>query len=436
MSLFPDTIWIRLTALTLATSLALGGLAFAPTSAQRHKTHSRRSKKRVISDKEARAAVARKSQLGRKLAGLHSHIHAVQSQIHQAKAKEHRITESLQTVETRLDKTKRQLAAADARLEDLEQQHSRTVHRLEETQQRLLTRRKLLSQRIRYNYERGQTTYAHTLLQSTSLHEALSRSYYVQQIVHSDTELIQGVKDDIVQIERDKRLLERQKQEQEQVAAAFQEQKQQYASDMEEKQELLQGVKEQRAQAEDELDGLEEEANAMTDTIRALSEQLRQRREAQRQAQAQANAGKHGRHRHEDSHADSGEIAPVWHGGFIHPVSAPITSGFGYRYHPILHRRKLHTGIDFGASYGSSIHAAAGGTVIMAHYTRGYGNCVVIDHGNGVTTLYGHCSSLSVSEGDTVHQGQTIANVGSTGLSTGPHLHFEMRRNGVPVAPF
>src|SRR5207248_4639760 len=109
-------------------------------------------------------------------------------QIHQAKVKENRITESLQTVETRLEKTKRQLAAADARLEDLERQHTRTIHRLEETQQRLLTRRKLLSQRIRYNYERGQITYAHTLLQSTSLHEALSRSYYVQQIVHSDTE--------------------------------------------------------------------------------------------------------------------------------------------------------------------------------------------------------------------------------------------------------
>jgi murein DD-endopeptidase MepM/ murein hydrolase activator NlpD len=95
----------------------------------------------------------------------------------------------------------------------------------------------------------------------------------------------------------------------------------------------------------------------------------------------------------------------------------------------------MHTGIDFGAPYGAPIVAAGGGTVILAHYTNGYGNCVVIDHGDGVTTLYGHCSALLVSVDEVVRQGQQIARVGATGMATGPHLHFEVRRNGVPVNP-
>src|SRR6185437_8839269 len=116
----------------------------------------------------------------------------------------------------------------------------------------------------------------------------------------------------------------------------------------------------------------------------------------------------------------------AWTGSFIRPADGPITSGFGSRYHPILHRTRMHTGIDIGAGYGASIHAAAGGVVIFSGTRRGYGNCVIIDHGGGVSTLYGHCSRLLVSEGQQVSQGQTIARVGATGLATGPHLHFEV----------
>ncbi len=105
------------------------------------------------------------------------------------------------------------------------------------------------------------------------------------------------------------------------------------------------------------------------------------------------------------------------------------------RYHPVLHVRKLHTGVDFGAATGTAIHAAASGVVLLAGYTRGYGNCIIIDHGGGVATLYGHCSWLGVSEGQSVKQGAVIGRVGATGYATGPHLHFEVRRNGVPVQP-
>jgi murein DD-endopeptidase MepM/ murein hydrolase activator NlpD len=112
-----------------------------------------------------------------------------------------------------------------------------------------------------------------------------------------------------------------------------------------------------------------------------------------------------------------------------------IVSGFGYRSHPIYGSRRLHTGIDLDADSGDPIYAAGAGVVLSAGWRGGYGNCVVIDHGGGIGTLYGHMSSLGVSTGDTVGQGTRIGAVGSTGASTGPHLHFEVRTNGEPVNP-
>ena len=122
-------------------------------------------------------------------------------------------------------------------------------------------------------------------------------------------------------------------------------------------------------------------------------------------------------------------------GRFMKPVNAPMTSGFGVRMHPILKYKRMHTGIDLGASYGTTIMASAAGTVMSAQTMRGYGNCVIIDHGGGISTLYGHCSAILVSAGQKVTQGQAVGKVGSTGLSTGPHLHFEIRVNGVPINP-
>ena len=105
------------------------------------------------------------------------------------------------------------------------------------------------------------------------------------------------------------------------------------------------------------------------------------------------------------------------------------------RVHPVTGVYKLHTGIDIPATTGTPIRAAESGQVITASYQGAYGNCVIIDHGNGYSTLYGHQSSIAVSVGDTVTRGQTIGYVGSTGYSTGPHLHFEIRVNGSPQDP-
>jgi murein DD-endopeptidase MepM/ murein hydrolase activator NlpD len=121
--------------------------------------------------------------------------------------------------------------------------------------------------------------------------------------------------------------------------------------------------------------------------------------------------------------------------GFSAPVAGPITSGFGSRYHPILHFTRFHAGIDFGASWGSPIVAAAAGQVVAAGWAGGYGREVRIAHGGGLTTVYGHMSGIVASPGSFVRQGQLIGYVGSSGLSTGPHLHSEVRKDGVPVNP-
>ncbi len=400
---------------------------------------------------EAKLARQRKSQLAHQLAGLRGKAHNARAKIHQAAAKENRVTESIETVQGRLAATRQKIGATRARLGDLETRHDDLESQREDAQERLTTRRRLLAARVRDNYERGNTTYAQILLQSRSVHEMLSRQYYVKQITQSDAKLIAGVQDDIAQIKDDTKELEQAEAQQRTLAAEYESQKVLLVSDMAKERAILHTVRAAKAQAEDELDDIEDEAGSMTARIQQLSQLLRRRQEAARREEAARRAAAraaqrmaqqrssrpshHGKPLPIPSAEDAFVPGPAWRGGFRQPVNGRITSGFGYRYHPILHRRKLHTGIDFGVHSGTPVHAAGGGTVIMASYSRGYGNCVIIDHGGGRATLYGHCSSVCVSFGQSVSPGQLIAYSGSTGMSTGPHLHWEVRRNGVPVHP-
>ncbi len=122
-------------------------------------------------------------------------------------------------------------------------------------------------------------------------------------------------------------------------------------------------------------------------------------------------------------------------GQLLWPAIGPITSPFGWRIHPIFGTREFHPGVDIGAPYGSTVIAADAGVIEFAGVMTGYGNVVVIDHGGGLATLYGHLSAYAVAVGQNVGRGAPIANVGCTGYCTGPHLHFEVRINGVPVDP-
>jgi murein DD-endopeptidase MepM/ murein hydrolase activator NlpD len=132
--------------------------------------------------------------------------------------------------------------------------------------------------------------------------------------------------------------------------------------------------------------------------------------------------------------ANADRPAPV-QSGLMMPVAGHITSYFGYRYHPILHFTRFHAGLDIGASWGSPIVAAADGQVAAAGWAGGYGREVRIAHADGLMTLYGHMSEIVAQPGSYVRAGQLIGYVGSSGLSTGPHVHFEVRQNGTPVNP-
>jgi murein DD-endopeptidase MepM/ murein hydrolase activator NlpD len=165
----------------------------------------------------------------------------------------------------------------------------------------------------------------------------------------------------------------------------------------------LHNVKESKSEFLHEVAGLQAASSALADRIRA--------------AQAARS-----------SYSAPGDTTPSA-AGFIWPVNGPVTSGFGMRW------GRMHEGIDIGAGYGTPIHAGAAGRVVYAGWMDGYGNLVAIDHGGGVSTAYGHQSSIAVGTGQVVSQGQTIGYVGCTGHCFGPHVHFEVRINGTPVDP-
>jgi murein DD-endopeptidase MepM/ murein hydrolase activator NlpD len=173
-----------------------------------------------------------------------------------------------------------------------------------------------------------------------------------------------------------------------------------------------------KAQKVTDLSTLSAEARAEVDEIDSLQAASAALTERIRAAQARRNAA-----------TPSGTSSTPSSAGLIWPASGPVTSPFGWRW------GRMHEGIDIGAPYGAPIHAAASGTVIYCGWESGYGNLTVIDHGGNLATAYGHQSSIAVACGQQVTQGQVIGYVGSTGHSTGPHLHFEVRINGSPVDP-
>lgn len=260
----------------------------------------------------------------------------------------------------------------------------------------------LFKSRIRIMYENGDVTYIEMLAESENIVDFYGRLEVISAISKNDKELMEELEKAKNDIEYKRTL-----------TASKRDQMQNKADDS---LRTLNQLKASRAELEKEirninakLEQLEKEEDALIKKSNELTNQIK-------------NLQKKG------NYAGGTMRWPV-------PSSSNITSGFGNRMHPILKRNKMHTGIDISAKSGASILAANKGTVIMSGWQSGYGNTVVVDHGGGITTLYAHCSKLLVKVGDNVNAGDTIAKVGSTGLSTGPHLHFEVRKNGTPQNP-
>lgn len=277
-------------------------------------------------------------------------------------------------------------------------------------------------ERVRAMEENGNYGFLAMVLNTTSLGELLTAMDDIGEIMESDRELEDEYIAARENTEQVKAEYEATKTELEAKQAELRTEQEELEKDIEEATQLILSLEEDIANRREEYDAIlaaEDEANARIDALVAELEAQRAAEEAAR------NPG------------GGGGGSVTGSGSFIWPCPSCtyITSRFGLRIHPITGEEKSHTGLDIGAGYGAAIVAADGGTVILAEVNGGYGNCVMIDHGNGYTTLYGHMSSYAVSSGQSVSQGDTIGYVGSTGMSTGPHLHFEVRSGGGRIDP-
>lgn len=290
-------------------------------------------------------------------------------------------------------------------------------------------------ERVRAMEENGNYGFLALVLNATSLGELLTVVDDIGEIMESDRQLEEEYIAARENTEAVKQEYEEYKAEIEEKQAALREEQVQLEKDIEEATNVmreLEGDIENRQEEIDAIAAAEDAANAEID--RLVAELQRQREEEERRKQEEAAAAGGG-----NSGGGGGgggtPINPT--GSFIWPTtSTVITSPYGQRVHPVTGQvGKMHTGVDIGAGAGEPIYAADSGNIILAGVNGGYGNCVMIDHGNGYVTLYGHMSSIAVSKGQSVSQGDIVGYVGSTGISTGPHLHFEVRQNGGTVNP-
>ncbi len=255
------------------------------------------------------------------------------------------------------------------------------------------------------------------LLQSQDLSDFLDRRRQLMLVYQADQQVLAKFIADATWISQQKTAIEQQKNEIDLIRQQLLAQKADYQAQAKLQADIIQRLKSDRLALEAALAQLERDSKAVEVLIQQKVAEAETTQEAQTKTLSSKSIITHGT------------------GIFVHPSDGPTSSAFGWRMHPILGNRRFHAGIDFAASYGSTIRAADSGTVIFAGWYGGYGKAVIINHGNGMTTLYAHTSELFVAEGQTVQRGQQIAAVGSTGLSSGPHLHFEVRHNGRPVNP-
>jgi len=349
---------------------------------------------------------------------------AVQARIAAARAKEARLTAQVSDVTSQIRSLETKVGDVSQKLSTLERDlalHQRRLDRLNalftfETDRLSFLRSqyaKVLRQlnlRMIDIYETQDPTLVEVILESKSFQDVLDQLHYIEAIAQQDKRIANTVataRDDVhVARERTKTIRARVHSETQVVAVRTDQQR---------------AVKNQLLATKGSLVGKRKRQKGQLLSTRQQEKVLI--------AEADALAAEDARIRGQLAAAQgAGDTTPS-SSGLIWPVNGPVTSPFGYRW------GRLHAGIDIGVPYGTPIHAAASGTVVLAGWVGGYGNYTCIDHGGGMATCYAHQSSFAVSTGEHVTQGQVIGYVGSTGHSFGPHLHFEVRINGNPVDP-
>ena len=294
---------------------------------------------------------------------------------------------------------------------DVRKELDATEKRIDENEDKLkvlnkdfAVKRDQLAKRVRDIYINGQINYLDVLFGAKDFQDFFTRMDLLKRVIQQDYDLVQVVFAEKTAIETSQKELEKDKTAKEKLVASAADRKKEAEKKQAAKQAIIDKMETDRATQE-----------------RIINENLAASKEVEQMI-------RNSRYQ-PASPALSGGGALNW------PLGGPITSPFGWRVHPITGASRFHSGIDIGGDYGDTIHAAGAGIVSYAGWISGYGYAVIIDHGGGISTLYGHNQALLVSEGQSVSQGQAIAECGSTGNSTGPHCHFEVRVDGEPVDP-
>ena len=371
----------------------------------------------VLADKtELNEAQDRKTELEEELEKTEDTLKNLETLKGNTAAYVRELDESLSAVSNELEALNGSIAEKEGQIETTKGE----LEQAKETEKKQYESMKL---RIKYMYERGDTSYVELFMESDSLSELLNKAEYISKISEYDRQMLDQYAATKDEIAADEARLETEHaelldlKEQTEIKQASVEQL------LSAKQAELRSYESQIAEAENQLSEYEKDLEAQEAAIRQIEEEIkRQEEEARRKAEAagQSYVTK-----------DIGDIHFIW----PCPASSRITSGFGGRSSPTEGASSNHQGIDIGAPTGSDILAAAEGDVVVSTYSSSAGNYVMINHGGGVYTVYMHASKLLVSVGEHVSQGQVIAKVGSTGYSTGPHLHFGVRLNGPYVDP-
>lgn len=363
---------------------------------------------------------------------LDDQVQDLQGQIDSSRLEQENWQQVIEDVSAKLKQIQADLDAANARLQSIQTKQAEINAQIAQTQNEIVkmeaylkTRQDVLNRRVRAIYMHGQLNYLEVILGANSFSDFANRVELLKRVIRSDYNLILEIQKQKAAIEAKKAQLEEDKRQLDALAAEAEKTRQEIAKKKAEQQKVLDAAKSNKAAAAQ----MEQDLNAQLASVRNLIQQRLVAAEAARQAaQQQAASDDEGGGGSDDNYVQ-GTGAMGW------PCSGPITSPFGYRTHPIFGTTIFHAGIDIGVDYGTPIHAADSGVVVYSGWISGYGNAVIIDHGGGISTLYGHNQSLAVSEGQSVSKGSVIAYAGSTGNSTGPHCHFEVDVNGSPVNP-
>lgn len=381
---------------------------------------------------------------------IQSQINNKKEELQDVKDEKSGVLSEIDKLNTSISSTEKELSDLNDKITELTSSISDKTKEIEKKEEEFEEKDKLLQDRLVALYEAGDTTYLDMLLTSGSITDFISSYYLVAQLTKCDTEVLNAIENTKKEIEDDKKELETKKQEIDKTKSQIAEKNEKLKNDKNTKQAKVNSL----TAEEKELEGQLSAYNAEMEKIAAIerAEEARRKKaeeDARKKAEEDAkknqtstgnkgNTGNNGTTG--GAGATGGSSGTVTSSGKMTwpiPGYNTITSNFGYRNHPIYHTWKLHSGIDVGAPTGAKFVAADSGTVLIASYgyNGGYGNYVVISHGNGITTRYAHGTTILVSAGQKVTKGTPVLTVGSTGASTGPHAHFEVRVNGTAVNP-